>query len=359
MRHILLAVIITLVFIFSGYIIFARFEGSRVNIERITVENNQIRQAQGLPVGSYVIFTTRESNSTTTLVMKLWRYQLGSRGSEIFYENQAVASSSHSFISRFSDESLKINFKIATGETINQLVHLNGQVIGPAELGQAIISPNRTWLLLSPDNNQSRVFLKNISNNESFDITPTSTSQNLYKPLQWSDNGDRVFFMNTSGDIYEFIPATMQLNNIVSTPAQNIVSASVLPHNNIIWGISRSPIGDNIFTKYVGEELKSILEFTDKQIRSAVLSPQADSIAFSLDNDNIWLKSIANSQTNKQTWVGFGRVLAWPERNNIIFSNESGLFIYDIFLASSSIIFNPKEFTNLVAWDFLDMLYIR
>jgi hypothetical protein len=356
LSSILILIILVLVF---GYIIFARFEGKNLNINQLPSEDTLSRQSQGLMVGSYIVFVTFERQPVNTQSMKIWRVQFGKTNPEILYEHQAIASNVKPQISRFSDESLRVNFITSDGEIVNQLIHLNGQVIGPAENGLAIISPDREWILVSPDTERSKIFLKNIIRNESFDITPTSTkAEIIFNPLRWSMNGTKVYFSNNLGMVYEFNPQAMQLNTIITSSSNNFLPV-FFPDNDIVWGVNSSKQGESIFVKYFDEELKNLVFFADKKIQSAALSPYMDKIAFTLEDNNIWLKDISNQQIDMQTLVGNGSALIWPNRNNIIYKTTTGLFNYNIITATSTQLFTTTQITNLVTWDFLDMLYIQ
>jgi hypothetical protein len=351
--------LIVLVLVF-GYIIFASFEGKKANVEQQPNEVVPSSQSQGMMVGNYIVFVTFEKQSVNTELMRIWRIQFGNTNPEILYEHQAVSSNIKPQISRFSDESMRVNFITADGEIVNQLIHLNGQVIGPAENGSAIISPDREWILVSPDTERSKIFLKNIIRNESFDITPTSTVvESVFTPLRWSVNGKKVYFSNNLGMVYEFNPQAMQLNTIITASTTKYFSPVFSPDNNIVWGVNSSIQGEGLFIKHFGEEPKNLVFFADRIIQSAALSPYIDKLAFSLNDNNIWLKDISNQQTDTQTFVGIGSVLIWPDRNNIIYKTTTGLFNYNIITATTTQLFSTAEMANLVTWDFLDMLYIR
>lgn len=353
---ILILAVLVLIF---GYIIFARFEGENLNIDQLPNEDILPRQSQGLLVGNYIVFVTFEKQSVNTQSMRIWRMQFGNTNPEILYEHQAIASNVKPQISRFSDESLRINFITYDGEIVNQLIHLNGQVIGPAENGLAIISPNREWILVSPDTERSKIFMKNIIRNESFDITPTSSvPQSIFTPLRWSMNGTRVYFINNLGAVYEFNPQAMQLNTIITSSANNF-SPVFSPDNDIVWGVNSSEQGESLFVKYFDEELKNLVFFADKKIQSVAVSPYMDKIAFTLEDNNIWLKDISNQQIDTQILIGNGTAIIWPDRNNIIYKTTTGLFNYNIMTATSTQLFTTVGIVNLVTWDFLDMLYIR
>lgn len=353
---ILILAILVLVF---GYIIFARFEGENLNIDQLANEDTLSLQSQGLLVGNYIVFVTFEKQSVNTQSMRIWRVQFGNTNPEVLYEHQAIASNVKPQISRFSDESLRVNFITSDGEIINQLIHLNGRVIGPAENGLAIISPNREWILVSPDTERSKIFIKNIIRNESFDITPTSSvPHSIFTPLHWSMNGTRVYFINNLGMVYEFNPQAMQLDRIITSSSHNFLPV-FSPDNDIVWGVNSSEQGESLFVKYFDEELKNLVFFADKKIQSAAVSPSIDKIAFTLEDNNIWLKDISNQQIDTQIFVGNGTALIWPDRNNIIYKTKTGLFNYNIITATSTQLFKTTEMENLVTWDFLDMLYIR
>lgn len=360
--HVFVSLLLALLVLALVYIIFASFEGQNFNNKKltpVTTADNKI--AQKLLVGDYVVFST-VTKIGENYNLSLWRYIVGIDSLTNFYNLEFTQLEQRPLVNKFSDESISVHFN-------NQhiLIHLNGEIIGPAESYPALISPDRNWLAYTDfsQSEQATIYLKNIIDNQSV-VVLNSGSENInpnkdnFKVLAWSDDS-QILFIQSNQKLYQFFPEILDIREIISLTDLNTNKFFVQPKENIVMAISQVERVSSLYLIGLqNEDSLHIMSNTAEEIINAFYNQTANKIAYTLsaDNPQVWLIDISHPQIVNQKFLQSGKLLSWPNQDQFVIQQNQDIYLYSTKENNSQLIFATSSNQGLVEINFLDMFKI-
>jgi len=341
-----------------AYLLFAVLEGKRINWPQTKKQQVMTKTvAQKILTGDYFIFSTI-TKQADTYRFSLWRYLVGTDNLDNFYNFDFSDLSNQPQVEKFSSESIAIHFKDS-----NLLLHLNGEIIGPAESFSALISPNRLWLAYVDPIDRSDIFVQDIRQQEQVAIFgQTDSPTNDLSVLQWSEDGQSIFLQKESV-LYQFFPANFNLQMLCSLTEIKAQQIKIYPQLNI--GLATSAVEDNsqlyLFT-INSSNWRHILTTTKAKIDMPVLSPTGGQIAYNLIypdlTSQVWLVDILHPQVTTKLELGLGRLLAWPEPDKLIIAKQNSLSLVETTGVNDQVLL-WLEPSDLLSLSFIDQFKIK
>ncbi len=360
--HALLSLLIAGLVLFLIYIIFAFFEGQYFSNKKLlppVVIDNKV--AQKLLVGDYVVFST-VTKTNNSYNFSLWRYLVGIDSLTNFYSIDFDQLEQKPQVNKFSAESLSVHFN-----NQHTLLHLNGDIIGPAESNIALISPNRNWLAYTDfsKSEQATIYLKSIVDNESVVVLNSGNdninpSQDNFKILAWS-NDSQILFIQNKNNLYQFFPEMLNISEVVSLTDLNTDNFFLQPKENIVTAISETNgISSLYLVNLKTEESLHVISNSAEKISNAIYNQTVNKITYTLGitNPQVWQVDISHPQVVDQRFLHHGKLLFWPETENLIIQQDKDIYLYSTKENNEQSIFTASNIQDLVEINFLDMFNI-
>ncbi len=361
--HVLLSLVLAGCLLLFIYLIFASFEGQSLDQKSPVVTPPTTNQtAQKLLVGDYAIFTT-VSKTDSGYQLGCWRYLLGLDSLVEFYKMDFPNLNEVPIVEQFSNESISIHWR-----DDHTLVHINGEVIGPAESHQAIISPDRNWLAYSDFTpiNQASIFLKNIVDNQSL-VVITNGSENKepnrdnFSVLAWSADS-QVLYVKDKQKLYKFFPAQLDIEELTSLTALQTENYFIQPGEKFVTAITADNNQNNLYMIDIDRDSSSyVLSNSNEPMVNAFYNQPTNKISFTLGslNPRVWQINNSHPQVLDQKFLFHGLLLAWPEKDQFIFQRNQDIYFYSTQAGNEQMIFAADNLPSLVEIDFLDMFKIQ
>lgn len=361
--HALVSLLFALLFLGVIYIVFASFEGQYFDDKKLFFSpptENKI--SQKLLVGDYAVFST-VTKLGENYEFSLWRYLVGIDSLVKFYNLKLDQRKQLPVVDKFSAESVSVHL-----ENQHALVHLNGDIIGPAENQRALISPDRNWLAYSDFSplGQATIYLKNIIDNQSI-VVLTNGAENLnpnkdnFKALAWSDDS-KILYVQDNKKVYQFFPQILDISEVTSLTDLNTDKFFLQPQENIIMAITKVNGVSSLYLVDI-ESNKSlfVLANSAEDIISAYYNQAEDKITYNLNTNQpqVWQVDVSHPQVVSQKFLLAGKLLSWPEADKFIIQQGQDIYLYSQKENNTQLIFSASSTQDLVEINFLDMFKIH
>ncbi|GEM_PF-4632236 len=361
--HILLSIFFALMSLAVIYLVFASIEGKKINDKNfLFLPTKENKVSQKLLAGDYAVFST-VTKIGENYEFGLWRYLVGIDGLVKFYSLKINQLEQLPVASKFSAESVSVHLNDQ-----HTLVHINGDVIGPAENNQALISPDRNWLAYTEfsTSGPATIYLKSIIDNQSIVVLTSGTdninpNQDNFKVLAWSDDS-KVLYVQNNKKIYKFFPQILDITEITNLTNLNADKFFLQPQADIIMAIVDSNGVSSLYlVNAKTDESLFVLSNTAADIINAYYDQTTNKIIYNLDSSDpqVWQVDISHPQVVSQNFLHSGKLLSWPEDDKFIIQKNQDIYLYSKKENSTQLIFSASSTTDLVKIYFLDMFKIN
>jgi len=293
-------------------------------------------EAQGLRVGRYLVYETHEMVDQDNIRFIYWRYRVGSQEPEkimeITYDARKTAVMPRA--EKFSDESFAV-WSQYLGDTVKQLYHINGNLIGPAEDYMGLISPNRQWVAYYGQ--EVGAVLMDVNNEDTFMI-----GTHPLQPVGWSDDSTKLYLTtvgerNVFSELQVFKLDTRELLSL--TAAERLGLRAVLVYAVQKKAIGMVSAGDSISQAPSSIQLIDLVSGDSKELlyndilvmSNPLLSPSGLFFSYSYaDNESLtWIASVVDPQEKQVASTVSGTALAWPSEDTLIIQRDGALLAHN------------------------------
>ncbi len=364
MKNLLLSLVITLTVVIGGFLLYALIWEGTPKLDRVVLDdknNSSIESAQKLLVGNYFVYATWEPTPEGNNKVKIWRYLVGGQGAEKITSFLTVGKMPQFF--KFSEESLAV---WQDGDN-KELWHINGDLIGPAENTQALISPDRRWLIsVDAGSAKSVITLQSISTGVKNDwLIRDYLSLGYLVPQLWSDDSRLVYLTarDRSGNdlpgLWILDLSSEQIIEFAEVAADGISDITVYPNLAKAIGTKDGLPSHIMLIDLDAGTTRELISNKDYKLKSSKLSVDGLSFSYTLlgSTSSVWLANFINPQTKREEMVAPGRLLAWPQDDVWLIAASDSLQVYNR---------SSKQTINLVigsreniSWRFIDTFNIE
>jgi len=360
----LLSLVITLTVVIGGFLLYALIWEGTPKLDSIVLDdknNSSIESAQKLLVGNYLVYITLEPTPDGSSKVRIWRYLVGGAGAEEITSFLTVGKMPQFF--KFSEESLAVWQE----DNNKELWHINGDLIGPAENTQALISPDRRWLIgVNKDSAKPAVTLQSISTGAKKDwLISDYLPLGYLVPQLWSDDS-RLVYLTAEEKFGNGLPGLwiLDLNReemveFAEVAANNISDITVYPNLNKAIGAKDGLPSYIMLIDLDTGTTRELISNKDYELKSPKLSANGRNFSYTLlgSTSSVWLANFINPQDKQEELLIPGRLLAWPQDDIWLIAASDSLQIYNKSTRQTiNLVTGNKENTS---WEFIGIFNIK